>query len=129
MGKDLREGWLAKLKSGDPIIVNSDINLTESKSIKRIKRITPTGRIIVWDKKNCDSESTFDQSGKLMGYVGFYGCRLKEATPENIKETKEYNLKRNIIYKITKTNFSNFDLEDLKVIYTIIKKYEVVNDK
>ena len=69
MNKDKRTGWLGNLKVGDNVFVRSDFSL----KLGRVSKITPTGRITVFN-------STFSHLGRAGS--GYSVIRLEEATPE-----------------------------------------------
>ena len=76
--KDKREGWLAKLQVGDPVVVSGLYNGRVSKVIK----ITPTGKIVV-------DNTRYDESDNPVRYWDTT-TRLEEATPDMLKY---YNIK------------------------------------
>ena len=96
MNKDKRTGWLGNLKVGDNVFVRSDFSL----KLGRVSKITPTGRITVFN-------STFSHLGRAGS--GYSVIRLEEATPEKYHQ----KLQKSKMIKLVKENFSKINFEKL----------------
>jgi len=99
MNKDKRTGWLGNLKVGDNVFVRSDFSL----KLGRVSKITPTGRITVFN-------STFSHLGRAGS--GYSVVRLEEATPEKISKHHQ-KLQKSKMIKLVKENFSKINFEKL----------------
>lgn len=75
MPNDQREGWLARLNVGDPVIVANYYN----ESVSKVTKITPSGRITVGHVVYSPDGSEFGNSRSYHPYC------LREATPEAIE--------------------------------------------
>lgn len=101
MSKDLRTDWLAQLKPESKVVINH----YNRRSIRKIDRITPTGRIIV-------DGITYNHFGREIGTE--YNARwLNEFTPEVEVEIINAQLKAKLAKKFNDLNFNALDLEML----------------
>lgn len=77
--KDKRTGWLLNLKVGDEVF----ISINNTIDLKRVDRITPSGRIII-------GKQTFDHYGIPIGDKDYWNRQgLVEATEERLEQ---YNM-------------------------------------
>lgn len=88
--------WIKNLKMGDTVVIANRYGM----SLRKVAKITPTGRI-------CVGSMTFNPDGVERGNSSWTRSILREATPERIAEIKAdeaihkaYTLMRN------KTNIS-----------------------
>src|SRR4051812_11586640 len=121
MAQDKRQGWLKNLEVGGVVAVRSRSGFRRDLEVYRIKKITPSGRIITLDSNN--HEQTFDHDGEEMGPVAGNGWslreRLIEMTPEIVTQIKRQRLEarayrklemaREEIKKISDDDLTNLD--------------------
>lgn len=93
--------FIKNLKVGDPVVISSRFGM----SLKKVERITPSGRIVIGDM-------TFNPDGYERGGGSWVRSVLREATPklievinqnETIREAfRLMNIKRTISYEQAK---------------------------
>lgn len=118
--KDKRKGWLRDLKVGDKVfIVSSKGVLGSTKTLAKVEKITPTGRLNVKGKQ-------FPPSGSI--YENYRSTKLEQATEQAIQDHVSNIEKQKIIREITdKVNsgiLNKMTFIDLKVIESEFSKYE-----
>lgn len=102
--KDKRVGWLRELKPGDNVFVH-DCDL------RKVKRITPTGRIVV-------EGTTYSHDG--FASSGWRLDKLLEATEERMQDYKDLQ-RKNFLYKKIYDSLGRLDLETLENMYKCMK--------
>lgn len=102
--------WLASLKVGDEVCYSS---YRSNYTISKVKKITPTGQIVL-ENGNRFKEGVY-RSG-TGAWATLY--RLKPVT----EEIREKILRTKLINVIGDTNLHGLTLQQLKDIYTIIRK-------
>ena len=111
--KDKREGWLKELKVGDKVAIECGRSRIEYK-IGEIEKITPTGRIAI-------KGSIFDHTGREMGERDIWTTRdrLEPLTQEIYDRVR----KETLIYKLSKTKWSDVSLGNLEVISELLNEW------
>lgn len=104
--------WLSELKPGDTVVVESR-NRTR---ISKVKRITPTGRIVVDD---CQFRPN---SGEMYGGGMYDHTKIVEATPERLNEISMLSKRSKLLKEIQSCVLTDLSLESLEKIYEIINK-------
>ena len=104
MDKDKRVGWLRNLKPSDNVFVHDT-------DLRKVDRITPTGRIVV-------GNTTYDHKGYAT--IGWKSEILREATEERIQNHKNL-MRRNFLYKNIADSLKTLDLETLENMYKCMK--------
>ena len=105
------EKWIKTLKPGDKVAVKQNDYGTITYSIQTVKRVTPTGKV------RLENDSTLyasDGRGRHDGGHSFDIVQLSD-------EIKESILKRRIVNKLKKVDFSAFELGKLRNVLKIIE--------
>jgi hypothetical protein len=110
------DSWLKNLKPGDDVGVSG--NIYYDVSIHKIKRITPTGRIIVCTGNN--NRITFNPDGHERCCYWYTRRHLVEATPELFDEVK----RRKLSNEMGNVVFSSLTLDQLTRIKAILEEKE-----
>ena len=113
MSKDKRQGWLAELKVGDSVIVETyNYDLTSS-FISQVDRITPTGRIKV------DGRS-FNSKGRVIAKNSSIAAALVKLDIKDLEVYLAKNRKYLLISQIKNSDLSNISLSNLEKIKSLI---------
>lgn len=116
ISKDKRTGWLLNLKVGDEVFTS---NCGMIRSLKRVDKITPTGRIVVGNE-------TFDENGRLIGNKDSWNRRgIMEATEERLEK---YNIDiiKNAAFRLmgcTPIQYKDLSEEHATQIIQILSSY------
>lgn len=113
MSKDIRQGWLAELKVGDSVIVETyNYDLTSS-FISQVDRITPTGRIKV-------NGRSFNSQGKVIARNSSIAASLVKLDIKCLEVYLAKNRKYVLISQIKNSDLSNISLSNLEKIKSLI---------
>lgn len=108
MSKDLRTDWLAQLKPESKVVISH----YNRRSIRKIDRITPTGRMIV-------DGITYNHMGREIG-AEYNARNITEYTPEVEIKIKNQILKANLAKKFNDLNFNALDLDMLLKLQQVL---------
>jgi hypothetical protein len=115
-GNRQRIAWLKNLKPGDDVGVQG--NTYNDTSIYKVKKITPTGLIVVCTRYN--NSVTFDPEGVERGANWLRRRILVEATPELFAKVEQ----RKLSDDMSKVVFSSLTLDQLTRIRAILEEKE-----
>lgn len=112
MNKDKREGWLADVKVDEGIAIEFQQYSKSDYKIAKVKRITPTGMIVVGDYR-FNPDGVYYTGGDWGNY--FY---LRQITDE----IKTHILRKKIVNIISNNQMylKNIPLEQLQTIYNML---------
>lgn len=101
MSKDKREGWLRDLKPGDLVAIpERSFGCRKGEHILcKVKRVTPTGKIVVFHEGREDLEYTHDHLGIYRAGSGAWDAprRLVEATEGLLTVHRRARLERRFL--------------------------------
>ncbi|KOY65496.1 hypothetical protein [Clostridium sporogenes] len=112
MDRDKREDWLKDLKPGDEVAVECGGFGYRDYCIKKIDKISPTGRITI-------GGAVFNHKGREMGIKDSW-TRANELVPVS-QEIKDYIRRKKLYAKIKNISWEEVSLVNLEEIAKILK--------
>ncbi|ACA57451.1 hypothetical protein FDC45_17820 [Clostridium botulinum] len=112
MDRDKRKDWLKDLKPGDEVTVESVGFGYRDYAIKKIDKISPTGRITI-------GGAVFSHKGKEMGIKDSW-TRAKALVPVS-QEIKDYVRRKKLYTKVKNIDWAEVSLVNLEEIARILK--------
>lgn len=110
-----RQEWLTGLKPGDTACIPGHGLTQGSYAEVVVKRVTPTGRIVVHYPDRPDYEMTFDKYGSKRD-DRWNSSRLEELT-EDLKESKR---RTNMRRRVTQFDYRKLDDDGIQKVYDLL---------
>lgn len=110
--------WFRNLKVGDQACIPAYGMATGEYTRVIVKRITPTGRIVVANKNG--QETTFDKWGRALGGSKWHTSHLVELTDE-MRETR---IRIRIKSYVKHYEYSKLNDDHMRKLYSVLKGFE-----